>query len=102
MYLHKISKQTLRLKKGTEATVDLKGKMTQTLSELYLKIEHSLDHSLSLLFIFENKNGSVFRYPKNFIVSGQPLTFDDNNYRFEGPIKSIRIVSEISLEITIN
>lgn len=102
MYLHKISKQTIQLKKGIEAPVDLKGKMTHTLSELYLKIEHPLDHSISLLFVFENKNGSVFRYPKNFIVSGQPLTFNDNNYRFEGPIRSIKIVSETHLEITVN
>lgn len=102
MYLHKISKQTLSLKKGIEMPLDLKDKMTHTLSELYLKIEHPLDHSISLLFIFENKNGSVFRYPKNFIVSGQPLTFNDNNYRFEGPIKSIKIVSDVNLEITVN
>jgi hypothetical protein len=102
MYLHKISKQTLQLKKGIEVPVDLKNKMTQTLSELYFKIEHPLEHSINLIFIFENKNGSVFRYPKNFIRSGQPLTFDDNNYRFEGPIKSIKIISEINLEITVN
>jgi hypothetical protein len=102
MYLHKIPKQEITLKKGIEVSLDLKGKMTQTLSELYLKIEHPLDHSISLLFVFENKNGSVFRYPKNFIRSGQPLTFDDNNYRFEGPIKSIKIVSDINLEITVN
>lgn len=102
MYLHKISKQVIVLKKGIEVSLDLKGKMTQTLSELYLKIEHPLDHSISLLFLFENKNGSLFKYPKNFIRSGQPLTFDDNNYRFEGPIKSIKIVSDINLEITVN
>lgn len=102
MYLHKISKQTLLLKKGIEVPVDLNNKMTHTLSELQFKIEHPLDHSLSLMFIFENKNGSVFRYPKNFIISGQALKFDDNNYRFEGPIKSIKLLSEINLEITIN
>jgi hypothetical protein len=102
MYQHKISKQVILLKKGVEVPLDLKGKLGQTLSELYLKIEHPLDHSISLLFIFENKNGSVFKYPKNFIRSGQPLTFDDNNYRFEGPIKSIKIVSDINLEITVN
>jgi hypothetical protein len=102
MYLHKISKQVVLLKKGIEVPVDLKGKIAHTLSELYLKIEHPLDHSISLLFIFENTNGSVFRYPKNFIVSGQPLNFDDNHYKFEGPIKKIKIVSDINLEITIN
>jgi hypothetical protein len=102
MYLHKISKQVLQLKKGTEVSIDLKDKMTHTLSELYLRIEHPLDHSISLLFIFENKNGSIFRYPKNFIISGQPLKFDDNNYRFEGPVKSIKIVSDINLEIAVN
>ena len=102
MYLHKISKQALSLKKGIETSLDLKGKMTHSLSELYLKIEHPLEHSISLLFIFENTNGSVYRYPKNFIVSGQPLVFNDNNYRFEGPIKNIRIISEINMEITVN
>jgi hypothetical protein len=102
MYLHKISKQIIFLKKGQESSIDLKGKMTHTLNDLYLKIEHSSDHSISLLFIFENKNGSVFRYPKNFISNGHPLKFDDNNYRFEGPIKSIKIVSEINLEIVVN
>lgn len=102
MYLHKISKQIIELKKNVEIPIDLKGKMTQTLSELYLRIEHLSEHSISLLFIFENKNGSVYRYPKNFIRSGQPLTFDDNNYRFEGPIKSIKVVSDINLEITVN
>ncbi|MCW3082793.1 MAG: hypothetical protein JWP12_159 [Bacteroidetes bacterium] len=102
MYLHPISKQVLLLKKGIEVPLDLKDKMTQPLSALYLRIEHPLEHSISLLFIFENKNGSVFRYPKNFIISGQPLIFNDNNYRFEGPIKSIKIVSEINLEITVN
>jgi hypothetical protein len=102
MYLHKITKQTILLKKGVEVPIDLKGKMGHTLSELYLKIEHPLDHSISLLFIFENKNGSVFKYPKNFILSGKPLTFEDNKYRFEGPVKSIKIVSDIDLEITVN
>ncbi len=102
MYLHKISKQVILLKKGMEVPLDLKDKMTHTLSELYIRIEHPLDHSISLLFVFENKNGSVFRYPKNFIMSGKPLSFDDNNYRFEGPVKSIKIISEINLEITVN
>jgi hypothetical protein len=102
MYLHKISKQVLVLPKGREVNIDLKGKMTHTLNELYLRIEHSSEYSVSLLFIFENSNGSVFRYPKKFILSGQPVTFDDNNYRFEGPIKSIKIISEINLEITVN
>jgi hypothetical protein len=102
MYLHKIPKQVMQLKKGIQVPVDLKNKMTQTLSELYLKIEHTQEYSISLLFIFENNNGSVFKYPKNFIRSGQPLIFDDNNYRFEGPIKSIKIVSDINLEITVN
>jgi hypothetical protein len=102
MYLHKISKQVVQLKKGFEAPLDLKGKMAKTLSELYLNIEHPLNHSISLLFIFENKNGSIFKYPQNFVVSGQQLKFDNNSYRFEGAIKSIRIVSEINLEITVN
>jgi hypothetical protein len=102
MYHHKISKQVMLLRKGVEVTMDLKDKMTHTLSELYLRIEHPLDHSISLLFIFQNKNGSIFRYPKNFIISGQPLNFDDNNYRFEGPIKSIKILSDIDIEITVN
>lgn len=102
MYLHRITTQTLSLKKGIEVPLDLKGKMTHSLSELYLKIDHPLEHSISLLFVFENKNGSVYRYPKNFIVSGQPLVFNDNNYRFEGPIKGIKIVSEVNLEITVN
>ena len=102
MYLYKISQQILQLKKGIEVQLDLKGRMTHSLSELHLKIEHPMDHSISLLFIFENKNGSVFRYPKNFIISGKPLTFDDNNYRFEGPVKSIKIISDINLEITVN
>jgi len=102
MYLYKISKQVLLLKKKIEVPVDLKNKATHTLDELYLKVEHKLDHSISLLFIFQNTNGSVFRYPKNYIISGQPLTFDDKNYRFEGPIKSITIVSEVDMEITVN
>jgi hypothetical protein len=102
MYLHKISKQTLQLKKGKEVLIDLKNKMTHSLSELYLKIEHPAENSISLLFIFENKNGTTFRYPKNYIVSGKPLIFNDNNYRFEGPIKSIKVVSEDDLEITVN
>lgn len=102
MYLYKISKQILLLKKKIEVPVDLKNKATHTLSELYLKIEHPLDNSISLLFIFQNTNGSVFRYPKNFIVSGQALIFDDKNYSFEGPIKSIKIVSEVDMEITVN
>jgi hypothetical protein len=102
MYLHKISKQVIQLKKGIEVPIDLKDKMTHTLNELYLRIEHPLEYSISLLFVFENKNGSIFRYPKNFVVSGKPLKFDDNNYRFEGPIKSIKIVSDINLEITVN
>ena len=102
MYLHKITNQTLSLKKGIEVPIDLKGKMTHTLSELYLKIEHPVEHSISLLFVFENKNGSIFKYPKNFIISGKALVFNDNNYKFEGPIKSIKLVSDIAMEITIN
>ncbi len=102
MYTHKISKQILLLKKGIETPLDLKGKIANPLSELYLRIEHPLDHSISLLFIFENKNGSIYKYPKNFILSGQPLNFDDNNLRFEGPIKSIKIISDFNLEITVN
>jgi hypothetical protein len=102
MYLHKISKQALQLRKGIEVPVDLNNKMTHSLSELYLKIEHPAENSISLLFIFENKNGTTFRYPKNYIISGKPLLFNDNNYRFEGPIRGIKIVSEENLEIIIN
>jgi hypothetical protein len=102
MYLHKIQKQILQLKKGKEVQVDLKGKPTSTLQDLYFKIEHPSEDSLTIMFVFENVNGSVFRYPKRFIRSGQPLTFDDNNYRFEGPIKSIKLISEEDIEITVN
>ncbi|HEX8517243.1 MAG TPA: hypothetical protein VF868_13685 [Bacteroidia bacterium] len=102
MYLHKIQKQEIKLKKGVPSALDLKGKLAPALSDLYIKIEHPLENNISLTFIFENKNGSVFKYPKNFIRKGQPLLFDDNNYRFEGAIKSIRLLSDIDIEITIN
>jgi hypothetical protein len=102
MYLHKIQKQQINLKKGIPAPLDLKGKMAPALSDLQIKIEHQAENNISLTFIFENKNGSIFKYPKNYIVSGQQLTWNDNNYRFEGAIKSIRILSETDIEIAIN
>lgn len=102
MYLYKIPKQEMFLKKKMEVPVDLKNKVTHTLEELYLKIEHPLEHSIRLLFIFQNTNGSVFRYPKDYVASGQPIKFDDRSYSFEGPIKSIKIVSDVDIQITVN
>jgi hypothetical protein len=102
LYLYAIQRQQLKLKKAKPAAINLNGRLTHSLKELVLKIEHDSEESLSLLFIFENKNGSKFNYPKNFIRSGQPLNFDDRKYAFEGPIKSISIISEIDIALTIN
>jgi hypothetical protein len=102
VYLYAIQKQQLKLKKGRPVAVDLQEKLTHSLKELSLKIEHNSEESLSLLFVFENKNGTKFNYPKNFIRSGHPLTFEDRRYSFEGPIKNISLISEVDITVIIN
>jgi hypothetical protein len=102
MYLYPIQKQEVKLKKGILTALNLNNRLTHSLNELLLKIEHDSEESLSILFIFENKNGSKFNYPKNFIRSGQPIKFDDRKYAFEGPVKSISMIAEKDITLTIN
>ena len=102
MHYYQIQKQEHKLRKGVEKPIDLYGKLAPPLHELLLKIGHDSEESLSLLFIFENKNGTKFNYPKNFIRSGQPIKFDDKKFTFEGPIKSMTVVSEIDIAVIVN